>query len=85
MVHVSAADALTIFQSTPPVKAATWLGMGAKERRRFQSTPPVKAATDRKIVLDAAWKFQSTPPVKAATVRIVTDALAEGNFNPRRP
>ena len=37
---------LTIFQSTPPVKAATAAeDKGAGRRAAFQSTPPVKAAT----------------------------------------
>ena len=33
------------FQSTPPVKAATCLGVIIKASKGFQSTPPVKAAT----------------------------------------
>ena len=33
------------FQSTPPVKAATWLCVHMQNVFRFQSTPPVKAAT----------------------------------------
>ena len=36
---------LMIFQSTPPVKAATYCGNNAVNYLRFQSTPPVKAAT----------------------------------------
>ena len=34
-----------LFQSTPPVKAATWLGLSMGGFPPFQSTPPVKAAT----------------------------------------
>ena len=34
-----------IFQSTPPVKAATVSIFASKIYYRFQSTPPVKAAT----------------------------------------
>ena len=56
-----------IFQSTPPVKAATnfdacYLGCSG-----FQSTPPVKAATAKGKVIACPVEFQSTPPVKAAT------------------
>ena len=34
------------FQSTPPVKAATVVGVCRRNRHIFQSTPPVKAATE---------------------------------------
>ena len=34
-----------LFQSTPPVKAATVTAVGALASPSFQSTPPVKAAT----------------------------------------
>ena len=36
---------LPIFQSTPPVKAATHMSMPVFGQIKFQSTPPVKAAT----------------------------------------
>ena len=55
------------FQSTPPVKAATFLQLLQPFRIRFQSTPPVKAATDTATSTHTAPGFQSTPPVKAAT------------------
>ena len=60
---------LLLFQSTPPVKAATLLHFPFKNLFIFQSTPPVKAAT---YVIPANiddFVFQSTPPVKAATLR----------------
>ena len=56
-----------IFQSTPPVKAATLTLRKKITLRKFQSTPPVKAATDTAISIHTARGFQSTPPVKAAT------------------
>ena len=34
-----------VFQSTPPVKAATDFSAGSHHALAFQSTPPVKAAT----------------------------------------
>ena len=34
-----------VFQSTPPVKAATRWGSAPATEKQFQSTPPVKAAT----------------------------------------
>ena len=67
-------DALTqkkscigLFQSTPPVKAATMLLTIWMTAFTFQSTPPVKAATDAAILFHTMRGFQSTPPVKAAT------------------
>ena len=66
---VAAFARINVFQSTPPVKAAT--GDVFPLRRfisTFQSTPPVKAATAlarSRCTKKAA--FQSTPPVKAAT------------------
>ena len=57
-----------VFQSTPPVKAATSRCESGKPLRRvFQSTPPVKAATEGKTGSSGKPPFQSTPPVKAAT------------------
>ena len=58
-----------IFQSTPPVKAATIkFYLLPSLDRTFQSTPPVKAATLLFQLVAAKTVFQSTPPVKAATL-----------------
>ena len=56
-----------IFQSTPPVKAATTPTFKWCIILKFQSTPPVKAATMLSLSLLTLLIFQSTPPVKAAT------------------
>ena len=57
-----------LFQSTPPVKAATMQPIKARGAKApFQSTPPVKAATLRACACRTRAPFQSTPPVKAAT------------------
>ena len=66
-IDTSIASADEIFQSTPPVKAATLSAHGYLSPCRFQSTPPVKAATLRAVCLNFKMRFQSTPPVKAAT------------------
>ena len=63
----SAGKEQNIFQSTPPVKAATIRAGVIRAWEAFQSTPPVKAATGRKTQKTRKAKFQSTPPVKAAT------------------
>ena len=58
-----------LFQSTPPVKAATSTVRIKLNIKKFQSTPPVKAATDDYINNNKNSPFQSTPPVKAATMQ----------------
>ena len=57
-----------LFQSTPPVKAATFCVHMSTPFFLFQSTPPVKAATLPLRLTQTTVKFQSTPPVKAATL-----------------
>ena len=57
----------TVFQSTPPVKAATCSLRFSLNFSPFQSTPPVKAATGVNFPRTCASVFKSTPPVKAAT------------------
>ena len=59
---------LRLFQSTPPVKAATMAAQASCSLRVFQSTPPVKAATAFGQHVVGNRVFQSTPPVKAATL-----------------
>ena len=56
-----------LFQSTPPVKAATKKRSENHGTHTFQSTPPVKAATAAAFRATQSQRFQSTPPVKAAT------------------
>ena len=78
-------DGEKVFQSTPPVKAATGEHMADRTDTIFQSTPPVKAATG--AVVD-----------NIAPVLISIHAAREGgdlpafgcrrrrrDFNPRRP
>ena len=78
--------ALCIFQSTPPVKAATrHQASPPSPSREFQSTPPVKAATIQAYARISSSEFQSTPPVKAATKPFSRHISASHYFNPRRP
>ena len=74
-----------IFQSTPPVKAATPYREALDAAMKFQSTPPVKAATDEYARIMEAALFQSTPPVKAATFATGAVRDIQQDFNPRRP
>ena len=57
--QTSEVDALynRLFQSTPPVKAATKRGKSYANAPRFQSTPPVKAATLQRRLRSCAWCY----------------------------
>ena len=55
------------FQSTPPVRGATRLGIANLSAQIFQSTPPVRGATLQGLNAVALSPFQSTPPVRGAT------------------
>ena len=46
-----------LFQSTPPVKAATSASQFCVKRDTFQSTPPVKAATTLPAALEAKYQI----------------------------
>ena len=75
-----------LFQSTPPVKAATFRpALATLPQAIFQSTPPVKAATCAPVTAAVTPLFQSTPPVKAATSVATAAQNILPNFNPRRP
>ena len=74
-----------IFQSTPPVKAATPFARSSPPPTAFQSTPPVKAATSElneimrplKISIHAAREGGDYTPSLKTEPTI--------HFNPRRP
>ncbi len=76
----------SLFQSTPPVKAATERekehppkdGISIHAAREGGDSP--KKTDPREVVL-----FQSTPPVKAATAVTLLAASNAAYFNPRRP
>ena len=77
--------ACVVFQSTPPVKAATLHTPTTTATATFQSTPPVKAATIQ--------TFHSTTVghISIHAAREGGDAVERGlaaigmHFNPRRP
>ena len=74
-----------LFQSTPPVKAATFDYFSIVPPYGFQSTPPVKAAT----LSEVRYKQEDVISIHAA--REGGDAIEYivvgwvGDFNPRRP
>ena len=59
-----------LFQSTPPVKAATLPNTAVRHTARI-SIHAAREGGDRLLfeLLLPAFRFQSTPPVKAATIR----------------
>ncbi len=74
-----------LFQSTPPVKAATYTSFVAKMGDRFQSTPPVKAATFNSAEF---WAYMdiSIHAAREGGDAFRLDSIAFGQyFNPRRP
>ena len=77
---------LFIFQSTPPVKAATWaLFDYAEVNETFQSTPPVKAATLYRSCRQA-YQPISIHAAREGGDRILKVRLVQPlDFNPRRP
>ena len=56
------------FQSTRPVRGATWTAMQPTIERLFQSTRPVRGATLGCIMCPYQGAFQSTRPVRGATL-----------------
>ena len=56
------------FQSTRPIRGATYLAYSASVRvPPFQSTRPIRGATKIVIPLPPVTKFQSTRPIRGAT------------------
>ena len=76
---------LGLFQSTPPVKAATQNATTASHGMKFQSTPPVKAAT----VIVALLRLKNWISIHAAREggdpRMSRGCAGTNYFNPRRP
>ena len=62
-----------IFQSTPPVKAATTLGFGSRDRKAISIHAAREGGDENDRFAQPRGKlFQSTPPVKAATLSFLT-------------
>ena len=75
-----------LFQSTPPVKAAT-LSKSLWNRVRQISIHAAREGGDwkRDFWGEFPSEFQSTPPVKAATKAPLRRRRTGRDFNPRRP
>ena len=74
-----------IFQSTPPVKAATVLSAFSSSIATFQSTPPVKAATPSSQFLFLCYLISIHAAREGGDAKLKNITTADGNFNPRRP
>ena len=74
------------FQSTPPVRGATFLDNSRGTRSKISIHAPRAGGDVTGIVGSAGWLlFQSTPPVRGATKSAYRLDGAAGNFNPRPP
>ena len=74
-----------IFQSTPPVKAATPAACSPLQAYRFHSTPPVKAATLYLIVRLYQIRISIHAAREGGDVLLDDGVLCGTYFNPRRP
>ena len=75
-----------IFQSTPPVKAATVYVLGTAELTEISIHAAREGGdTVLRSTTSGGYSFQSTPPVKAATPPVRARFKGGCYFNPRRP
>ena len=75
-----------LFQSTPPVGAATCAKVAALRSKPI-SIHAARGGGDLRTAsaCDGLQSFQSTPPVGAATLSTTEHICTTKNFNPRRP
>ena len=78
-------DGGAVFQSTPPVKAATMKFALLKSASAFQSTPPVKAATLQQGIGALAGMISIHAAREGGDVIPSKPVVQISNFNPRRP
>ena len=77
--------AWTIFQSTPPVKAATLLIFYLQSFSVFQSTPPVKAATIQKLTDWACCQISIHAAREGGDAIVHTDKTCNDKFQSTPP
>ena len=73
------------FQSTPPVKAATFTGVQNLIYTVFQSTPPVKAATLRSYAKRISECVSIHAAREGGDLIHALNKVVMLSFNPRRP
>ena len=74
-----------LFQSTPPVKAATMADFNKRLDNEFQSTPPVKAATSGKYSTDDKYIISIHAAREGGDAAPTRRGAQQHHFNPRRP
>ena len=74
-----------VFQSTPPVKAATIRRLSIRSIARFQSTPPVKAATKWTSIANGDFDISIHAAREGGDGGVNHVTLTLNDFNPRRP
>ena len=79
------ASQFCVFQSTPPVKAATSFPAKLRLSTIFQSTPPVKAATNAALSASMGIGISIHAAREGGDVAATCYDNAVPDFNPRRP
>ena len=74
-----------VFQSTPPVKAATGRLSVIRSRKAFQSTPPVKAATKSVTRMGYIGGISIHAAREGGDAILLLSRRRILHFNPRRP
>ena len=74
-----------VFQSTPPVKAATITQIGVVLKMIFQSTPPVKAATTEEDNYFIIYVISIHAAREGGDNLPYGEPIYYDDFNPRRP
>ena len=74
-----------IFQSTLPLRGATWNGVRSAGCWLFQSTLPLRGATRLPEGWTGKLKFQSTLPLRGATAYHLVHGLEKGTFQSTLP
>ena len=73
------------FQSTHPMRGATYQDLLYRNRTTFQSTHPMRGATFNLRRYLYVYEFQSTHPMRGATHSEPKKGQIIRNFNPRTP
>ena len=76
----------SIFQSTHPMRGATWASLARPPRAPISIHAP-HAGCDRHTgqIVSVCFQFQSTHPMRGATLSCFAAEFAKDDFNPRTP
>ena len=84
-MHEIGKTTLDVFQSTLPVKGATWLADRIDYKSVFQSTLPVKGATNMLAWSHSDLRISIHAPREGSDYFRSLKSLISKNFNPRSP